>query len=388
MRILHLTTFLQGGAGLAIARLASAQAAAGHDVALVTSKTGAPGYGNYPQHLVALADAGVPCHAVDSLFARTVDANDAVRRFLRQWMAAGGAPAIVHAHAAVPARVGADAMADHGGASRVLQTMHGWGIAKSSEQASADVRVMNALALVVVPSRAAATQMKALGLDAARTRIIPYGVEAAPAVGRVGPLSTAGLGVPPTCTIGAPGVLACIGTIGARKNQRLLVDALATIPATRRPVCLFVGDGDADALMARAVAQGVDGWVRCLGQRADARAIAGAADWLVLPSRSEGLPLSVLEAFADRVPVIVSDIPELAELVDDGVHGLLFRTESAASLAAVLGRALVMPPQARRNLTEAAWRRYRAHHRIEAMVRAYDRAYGDVLGGRVTPCAA
>ena len=39
MRVLHLTTFLQGGAGLAIAELAASQARLGHEVAVVTSET-------------------------------------------------------------------------------------------------------------------------------------------------------------------------------------------------------------------------------------------------------------------------------------------------------------------------------------------------------------
>jgi L-malate glycosyltransferase len=184
MRILHLATFLQGGAGLVISRLASAQAAAGHDVTVVTSRTGAPGYGNYPQYLAALEAGGVACHAVDSLFARDDDANDAVLRFLEQQIATHGAPAIVHAHAAVPARIGIEAMAGRGGAARVLQTMHGWGIAKSSAQASADLQVMNRVSLVVVPSRTAAAQMVALGLDDRQLRIVPYGVEPAPDAGR------------------------------------------------------------------------------------------------------------------------------------------------------------------------------------------------------------
>src|SRR5215510_12876913 len=47
MKILHLATFLQGGAGRVIADLAAAQRAAGNDVTVVASRTGAPGFGNY-----------------------------------------------------------------------------------------------------------------------------------------------------------------------------------------------------------------------------------------------------------------------------------------------------------------------------------------------------
>lgn len=386
MRILHLTTFLQGGAGLAITRLASAQRSAGHDVTMITSRTAAPGYGNYAQHLASLAAAGVPYHEVDSLFSREASANDAVRRFLLHRMGVDGPPAVVHAHAAVPARIGMDAMALAGADAPVLQSMHGWGIAKSAEQARADVQVMNDVSLVVVPSRSAARQMTRLGVDEGRLRVVPYGVDTVPA---------ASLPEPAAALLGQQGtdgrpipVVSCIGTIGARKNQALLVDALALLPASARPVCLFIGDGDADGLRAHAAARGIDPWVWCLGQRADARLIARHTAWLVLPSRNEGLPLSVLEAFADHLPVIVSDIPELAELVDDGATGLRFRSESAASLAAALRRALAMPARTRQTITEAAWQRYSAQHQADAMVLGYGRAYDDVLAGRGPACAA
>ena len=48
-----------------------------------------------------------------------------------------------------------------------------------------------------------------------------------------------------------------------------------------------------------------------------------AARFLVLPSLGyEMCPLTVLEAFANRLPVICSDLPSLAHLIEDGVTGL------------------------------------------------------------------
>ena len=119
-------------------------------------------------------------------------------------------------------------------------------------------------------------------------------------------------------------VFCCVGTIGARKNQRILVDALRLLEDRDRVKCVFVGDGDAEGLWAHALAAGVEDAVRIAGYRDDTRPFLQAADALVLPSLSEGQPLSILEAWRDGLPVIVSDIPELAELVDDGVTGFLF----------------------------------------------------------------
>jgi glycosyltransferase involved in cell wall biosynthesis len=78
--------------------------------------------------------------------------------------------------------------------------------------------------------------------------------------------------------------------------------------------------------------------VAFVGQRAP-ELIAGwiaACDVLVLPSRSEGRPLIVLEAMAMGRPVIATDIPGTRELVQHSVTGLLYPAGDAAALAAHL----------------------------------------------------
>lgn len=368
MHILHLTTFLQGGAGLAIAQLACAQKASGHDVAVVSSQTGAPGYGNYPAHVERLEKAGVPVHLVDSLFDRGADAHQRVRALLSDTRVIH-APDLVHTHAAVPSRI-ALLMRTRGWTAPVIQTMHGWGVSKTKEQGDADVEAMNCVARVVAPSRAAADHLVRLGVDRAKLTVIPYGVEGSSADRSDDLPSTDAAWLREQRRSGRQ-TICCVGTIGFRKNQELLVDALALLPKARRPLCLFVGDGPSDRLQARAVDAGLAADVRCLGYRADARALARAADWLVLPSRSEGLPLTLIEAFADGVPVMASDIPELAEMIDEQQNGLLFRSESAPALAACLASALAMSADARRRLASAARDRFLSTYQLDAMVTSY-----------------
>ena len=83
----------------------------------------------------------------------------------------------------------------------------------------------------------------------------------------------------------------CIGTIGARKNQRLLVEALAQ-PALRSATAVFVGDGDRRTLLDEARALGVADRIAILGYRPRASRYLTCGRVLVLPSRNEGLPLA------------------------------------------------------------------------------------------------
>lgn len=94
----------------------------------------------------------------------------------------------------------------------------------------------------------------------------------------------------------------------------------------------------------------------------------------MLPSRSEGQPLAVLEAFCDGVPVLASRIPELAELVDEGRTGWLFEPDDAGALAAALSRAAQSPDQLRA-LADAAQASYRDRFTIERMVANYMHEY-------------
>jgi glycosyltransferase involved in cell wall biosynthesis len=67
--------------------------------------------------------------------------------------------------------------------------------------------------------------------------------------------------------------------------------------------------------------------------QADLRQAIQASKLVVLPSRSEGMPLSVLEAMSCNKPVLVTPVGELAHLIVDGENGFLCDTDSVDSLA-------------------------------------------------------
>lgn len=369
MKILHLATYLQGGAGRAIVDLAIDQHRGGHEVAVVASRTAVPGYGHYGVYIDQLTSAGVSLRLVDSLFTRDHAANVAVVEALTEQYAPGQEPAIIHSHAAIPSLIGLLFAGARSRAIPVVQTMHGWGVTKTPGQAAADVALMNLVSAVAVPSTHSADLMISLGVQPDRIATIPYGVgreRIAPEARDKAVLEEMGR----ARDAGALTVV-CVGTIGPRKNQSLLVEALRRIGGAANIHLWIVGDGDSGGLQAAIAAMGLDRRIHLHGYSRAARAIAAGADVLVLPSRSEGQPLSILEAFCDGTLVLVSDIPELTELVDDGAIGFTFHADDAGSLASALVSLAAMPEGDREARRARARAVQEARHTTATMAQQY-----------------
>ena len=76
--------------------------------------------------------------------------------------------------------------------------------------------------------------------------------------------------------------------------------------------------------------------VELLGRRDDIPELLAAADALVLPSRSEGLPLVVMEAMASSTPVIATEVGGVPELLEHGVTAMLVPPEDEIILRATI----------------------------------------------------
>ncbi len=154
----------------------------------------------------------------------------------------------------------------------------------------------------------------------------------------------------------------CVGAVMRRKGQDIVLDALKRLAATHPQVRVdFLGPlsgGWAEALKASLAREGVlGGRARFLGSVNDVYERIYAADVLVLASRAEAFPLSVLEAMALGTCVVASDVDGIGEQVVHDESGLLFPCEDADALAHCL-RLVADDPVRRKTLARAARSRY------------------------------
>ena len=351
--------------------LAVAQQRAGHDVTVVADAGGQTGYESYPEYITQLVRAGVGFHAITSTFTRDIALNVQAVQELRSLVGTQVID-VAHTHAAMPTLVARLALSRRSYVP-LAQTMHGWGIRKTPEQAATDSTLLGLADAVVTPSVAARETLCRLGLDETCVHVIPYGLEKAPS-SSTPDASDAVL----FAQLRAAGtsIALCIGTIGDRKNQALLVRALSSLDGV---AAVFIGDGDAGPLRTLSAELGVSAQVHILGYRTDASRYLTLADFLVLPSMNEGLPIAVLEAFRSGVPVVGSAIPEIAEAVEEGRTGFMFAPEDTVGLAAAIKSAVTTERRAAMRVHARAV--FDARYGADRMIAAYDRLYAQLRPG-------
>jgi glycosyltransferase involved in cell wall biosynthesis len=181
--------------------------------------------------------------------------------------------------------------------------------------------------------------------------------------------------------LGAAGNETPLALVPARldeqKGHDVLIRAAAELPGVR---FACVGDGPLRAqLLAQARELGVADRMEFLGYRDDIPSLLAACDLAVLPSRYEGLPISLIEAMAAGRPVVATNIGGTRELVRDGETGVLVPPDDPAALAAAI-RALVSRPGELRRLGNAGRARAHRHFGSAAMVAGVTDEYERLLG--------
>ena len=173
-------------------------------------------------------------------------------------------------------------------------------------------------------------------------------------------------------------VVAGVGRLNPQKNFSLFVRVAAEV-LKRHPQAVFVlaGDGPEEELLRKLAQESrLAERLHFCGYVPDARQVYLSADVVLMPSLFEGLPMSLLEAMAMRVPVVASALDGIAEVVDDGRDGFLVPSGDAKLFCERVCQLIENPSLARElgaAASEKIARRFSAERMCCEVERVYDR---------------
>lgn len=369
MKILHATTFLNGGAGRVLVDLALFQTRAGHEVYVIANKTEFEGHRHYKEHIERLKHAGIIFETCDSLFKRERVLNNRASRNLIDRFSGSKVFDVVHAHASVPAKVCYEAFTQSQPTPKYIQTMHGWGLNKTFQMERDDIKTMNTLDSVVALNESGKKLLLSKGVTGSHLHVIPNGINS-----RKPPISNLS-GNLATFLNKRNWVLKfiCIGEIGERKNQSFLMNAIRSLNELGICCCaVFMGPEQSKGYFENCVKKSSSKhWTYWTGETEDASSYIEHFDAVILPSKSEGMPITILEAFRAKVPVLGSRIPENEELLNPR-RGLLFDLTSTDEL---VQHVVDFEGIAIQEIVKNAYKYFCSQYQLECMAESYLKLY-------------
>jgi glycosyltransferase involved in cell wall biosynthesis len=177
--------------------------------------------------------------------------------------------------------------------------------------------------------------------------------------------------------------IGAVGRLEPQKRFDVLIDAFAELRKTQPNLTLLIaGDGSLrDALSARIARLQLGATCRLLGHRTDIVQLHHGFDLFVQSSDYEGTPNAVLEAMALETPVVATDVGGTAEIVRDGVDGLIVPAGNPNALAHAMAVVLNDRHAAAARVV-AARRRVETDLSFESRVQAVEAVYVELFQRR------
>ena len=262
-----------------------------------------------------------------------------------------GCPLVYHVHSPV----GRDS--DRGFVNKINTMMEAWSLNKVDR--------------LICVSNSLSGYMQELGNPADKITVVSNGVQA---------ISDLPARDEPT----DPWTIGTMALFRPRKGTEVLLKALAILKAENinvrlRAVGPFETPEYEKEIMQQVDQLGVGKMIDWMGFQTDVNLQLRAMDLFVLPSLyGEGLPMVVLEAMANAVPVVASRVEGIPEAVRDGIDGLIFEPADANDLADKL-KSMIGDKQRWRAMSESSLERQRNELSDISMTRGVAAVYDQLL---------
>jgi glycosyltransferase involved in cell wall biosynthesis len=267
-----------------------------------------------------------------------------------------------------------------GGDVRLMATAHGWSRPMSLKHRfynAIDRRVLRRFPAVVAVSEATAEVLRRSGVPRERLAVLANGVD----TDLWRPRAAEGdrpAGLPRDGRL-----IGMAARLSPDKDLETLLAAFERVAASRPDVRLVIaGDGpERTRLERQAAASPAAARIHFLGRREDLPAFMGWLSVVVLSSRAEGMPNSLLEALACGRPTVATRVGGVGEIARDGEEALLVPPGDVTALAGSLGR-LLDDPRLAGALGEAGRRRIEGGFSFSGRLRRLEAIYAAVVAGR------
>jgi len=171
-----------------------------------------------------------------------------------------------------------------------------------------------------------------------------------------------------------------IGTISRLEYQKNIENLLESAKILKREniIYLVIGDGPERKKIEKLMNQyQLKNKFFFLGDIPEAAKYLRAFDIFVLPSRCEGFPLVILEAMNARLPIVVTDVGGLKEMIENKKEGILVEAKNPKILAMAI-KELIENKNLARNLAENAYRKVKEMFSLEKMVKETFNLYQEI----------
>ncbi len=173
--------------------------------------------------------------------------------------------------------------------------------------------------------------------------------------------------------------LLVVARLTPEKGLKYLLEAMPAVVERYHAVQLLIlGDGPLRAPLERLASRsGAGDRIEFLGFRSDVSIYMRACDLFVLPSLTEGMPRTILEAANCGIPVIASDVSGIPEIVSDGVSARLVTPGNSRLLAEAI-TSLLSDQAGAVALAKKARERLEKEFTLETMIARHENVYTEL----------